>query len=148
MKTISVIVFLKLFIILSNNYQQMWITFRILWIKVYNLFTFQPPYHYYLCNYNNNLQATHNNKQLYTICAQLNTIPIQLHIIHYNMHTSSSNILQFHNDYSYCTILSYFIPLLSYITIIIIIILYTIITILYIIIYYYNNITYNNNTIT
>lgn len=141
MKTFSFIEFLKLFIILSNNYQQLWITFRKLWIKVYNLFTFQPPHNYYLYNYNNNPHATNDS-------TQLNTISIQLHTIHYNMHTYSSNILQLHHDYNYCTILSYFVPLLSYITIIIMIILYTITLILYITIYYYNNITYNNNTIT
>ena len=148
MKTISVIDFLKLFIILSNTYQQLWITFRKLWIKVHNLFTIKQPHHYYLYNYNNNPHFTHNNKQLYIICAQLDTIPIQLHTIYYNIYTSSSNILQLHNNYNYCAILSYSIPLLSYITIIIMIILHTITLILYIIIYYYNNITYNNNTIT
>ena len=141
MKTISVIVFLKLFIILSNTYQQMWITFRQLWIKVYNLFTFQPPHNYYLYNYNNNPHATNDS-------TQLNTISIQLHTIHYNIYTSSSNIPQLYNNYDYCAILSYFVPLLSHITIIIMIILHTITLILYIIIYYYTNITYNNNTIT
>lgn len=132
MKTISFIEFLKLFIILSNTYQQMWITLRILWIKVYNLFTFQPPHHYYLYNYTNYLYAIHNNKQLHIICAQLNTIPIQLHTIRYNIHTFSSNISLLRNNYDYCTTLSYFIPLLSYITIIIMIILHTITLILYI----------------
>lgn len=119
-----------------------------MWIKVHNLSTFQPPHHYYLCNYNNYQHATHNNKQLYTIRAQLNTISIQLHTIHYNIYTSSSNIPQLYNNYDYCAILSYFVPLLSHITIIIMIILHTITLILYIIIYYYTNITYNNNTIT
>ena len=111
-----------------------------MWIKVYNLFTFQPQYHYYLYNYANNQHTTHNNKQLYIICAQLNTIPIQLHTIHYNIHTSSLNIPQYHHNYNYCATLSYFIPLLSYITIIILIILH-------IIIYYYTLLrTYNNSS--
>lgn len=134
MKTISLIDFLKLFIILSNTYQQMWIIFRKMWIKVYNLFTIKPQHHYYLYNYNNNPHFTHNNKQPHIIHAQLNIIPIQSHTIHYNIHTSSSNILQLHNNYDYCTILPYLIPLLSYITIIIMIILHTITLILYIII--------------
>ena len=127
MKTISFIDFLKLFIILSNTYQQLWITFRKLWIKVHNLSTFRPPYHYYLYNCTNYPHATHNNKQLYTISAQLNIISTQSHTIHYNIHTHSSNILQLHNNYDYCTILSCFIPLLPYITIIIMIILYIIV---------------------
>lgn len=143
-KTISFIEFLKLFIILSNSYQQLWITFRKMWIKVYNLFIFKPPHHYYLYNYNNNPHFTHNNKQLCIIRAQLNTISIQLHTIHYNIYTSSSNILQLYNNYDYCAILSYSIPLLSYITIIIMIILHTIITLLHNILYNQYNILYNN----
>lgn len=140
MKTISFIDFLKLFIILSNTYQQLRITFGKMWIKVYNSFAFQPQYHYYLYNYANNQHTTHNNKQLYTICAQLNTIPTRLDIIPYNIYTSSSNILQLRNNYDYCATLSYFVPLLSYITIIIMIILHTIV-------YYYTLLrTYNNSS--
>lgn len=119
--------FWNFFIILSNTYQQLWITFRKMWIKVYNLFIFKPQHYYYLYNYNNNPHFTQNNKQLHTVSAQLSTIPIQPHTIPYNIYTSSSNILQLYHDYDYCTILSYFIPLLSYITIIIMIILYIIV---------------------
>lgn len=61
------------------------------------------------------------------------TTQYNFHTIHYNIYTFSSNILQPYNNYDYCTILSYFIPLLSYITIIIIIILCTITLILHII---------------